>query len=112
MRMAKIVSLRKNVLLPFPEMQLEASDKLLVLNSHQATGELVTRGIVFGDQCRPYVRVGLQERTSNQAVAAELVERFEFGHVMREHDTFCIEIECLRSCLFVAALVCSQRFDP
>jgi len=96
--------------LPFPEMRLAASEKFIVLNSHQARGKLVVMGIMFSDECRPYVRVKLQDRTSGEAMSAELLERFQMGIQLNEHETFAIEIECLRGCLFVAALKCQQSF--
>lgn len=102
--MAKLVSIRTPVLLPFPETKLR--EEIRKISSMPATGALVAHAIVLSEQCRPYVRIRMRERTSERFVAAELMERLEWSAKVDQDSSFEIEVEALRPCLFVGALKC------
>ena len=73
-------------------------------------------GIMIADGCRPFVRIQVHDReqrglTSDQFVAAELVERLPLYEILNGGDQFEIVVEAIKDCLFVGALKCAQLWD-
>jgi hypothetical protein len=111
--MAKVISIRKPALLPFPETTLQGGEhRLYAIKSVAATGMFFPQQLIVSEQCEPHVRVKIYDRTSGKFVSAELVSRLPLSGQLQAGGTFEIEVQCTRDCLFVGALSGVQDFEP
>lgn len=102
--MAKVVSIRKHALLPFPEQTMRRGERSTV-SSEPAMGlRFHMEQLIFSDKCRMHLRVRLQDKTSGSWVSADLIERLPCDGFVSPGSAFEMEVECIEDCVFSAAI--------
>lgn len=111
--MAKIVTMRsiKHVLLPFQETKLDSHYPHKLQSLSPQDHRVTIGGLIVSEECRPHVRIRIGRLTSEQFIAADLVERMGLHENLEPGFTFPIEVMATTNgILFVAALKCVQGF--
>lgn len=102
--MAKIVSMRRPALLPFPDRAMKRGERATVVSEPAVGKSFIVRSLLVADECRPHLRIMIHERTSDKWVSADLAERLPMAQSVSAGDVFEIEVQCVEDCTFSAAL--------